>query len=67
MVDPGREAQTLEDPGQLLGQHHAAVVAAGAADADRQVRLALPHVGRQQQREEPLQLVEERPPSRPAS
>src|SRR5688572_3723234 len=43
VMDLGREAQALEDPGQLLGQHHAAVVAAGAADADGQVRLPFLH------------------------
>src|SRR5256714_14401665 len=44
VMDPGGKAQALEGPGQLLGQHHAAVVAPGAADADRQVRLAFLHV-----------------------
>ena len=37
------------------------MVAAGAADADRQVRLSFFHVGREQEGEEPLQLAEERP------
>ena len=44
---------------ELLGDHDAAVPAAGAAERDRQVRLALALVAGQQQREEPVELVEE--------
>ena len=54
------ETQALEELGELLGDDDAAVPAAGAADADREVGLALAHVRGQQQREQPLELVEER-------
>ena len=50
----------LDDRGDLVGDHDAAVPSPGAADTDREVRLALAHVGGQQQREHRLQLVEER-------
>src|SRR4051812_42454052 len=43
---------------EALGDHHGAVAAAGAADADRQVRLALAQVVRQEvieQRQQPLE------------
>ena len=43
----------------LLSDHDAAMAAAGAADPDRQVRLALAPVRREQQREQAVELVEE--------
>ena len=46
---------------ELLGDHDAAVPAAGAAERDRQVRLAFALVAGQQQREQPVELVEELP------
>ena len=53
----GSIAPPPQPPGQLLGDDHRAVAAAGAADGDRQVALALGLVGRQQQVE---QVVEAR-------
>ena len=61
MVHRGRVPGPLEPLRQLVGDHDAAVPAAGAADADRQVRLAFLLVSRQQQIEEPVELVEELP------
>ena len=46
--------------GHLLGDGDRAVAAAGAAEGDRQVRLALGHEGGQQQVEQVVELVEER-------
>src|SRR5439155_7116633 len=60
VVDVGRDAVQLQPARELVGDHNAAVSAAGAPDADREVRLALPLVRGQQQREQPIELVEER-------
>ena len=60
VVNTRRHAERFEQSGELGRDHDAAMSTAGAADADRQVRLAFAHVRGEQQREQPLQLVEER-------
>src|SRR6476469_4424924 len=60
VVDVRRHTVRLQPARQLGGDHHAAVPSTGAADADREIRLALAHVGGEQQREQTLELVEER-------
>ena len=58
--DRDRPEPALAQPGrQLLGDDDRAVVAAGAADGDRQARLALRDVGRDREVEEVLQEREE--------
>src|SRR3954471_5333609 len=59
MADARVEAEIVHDAGELIRDHDAAVVTTGAADADGEVRLALVHVRRKQEREEPPELVEE--------
>src|SRR3954451_12449211 len=58
-ADVRPDAAPLKPARQRLGDDHAAVLAAGAADADREVRLALALVRGQQQREQAIQLLEE--------
>src|SRR3954453_12766088 len=60
VADAGFEAELGERACELVGDHDAAVAAAGAADADGEVRLALAHVRREQQCEQSPELVEER-------
>src|SRR3954451_8443202 len=60
VLDARREAEALEHRRQLRGEHYAPVPSTGAADADREVRLALADVRGEQQREQVAQLVEER-------
>ena len=48
-----------QELGHRLGDHHRPVPAAGAAEGDGEVGLALGHVGREQQVEEPLEVLEE--------
>ena len=50
VVDRDRHAASRKQPSQLLGDHHRAVTAAGAAERDRQVGLALGLVGGQRAR-----------------
>ena len=60
--DRDRARVALAQPGgELLGDDDAAVVAAGAADRDRQPGLALVDVGRDREVEELLEEVEEAP------
>src|SRR5436190_16620477 len=59
VADVDAEVQAGEPGGQLLGQHHAAVAAAGAADRDGQVLLALAHVAGQGDLEQVAQAVHE--------
>ncbi len=56
---PGRRSRAPRAARELLGHDDAAVLTAGAADPDRQVRLALLLERGEQQREEPVELFEE--------
>src|SRR3546814_1561622 len=55
----GLEAAGAQQHGYRLRDGDGAVAPAGAAEREREVRLALRDVGRQQQREEAVEVVEE--------
>ena len=57
--DRGAEAAAAQQLGHGLGDGHRPVPTAGAAEGQRQVRLALLHVGRQQEPEQAVEAVEE--------
>src|SRR5436190_3096320 len=56
----GSQAPAAQVLGHRLGDHDRSMAAPGAPEGDGEVRLPLCHVGREQQVEEALQLVEER-------
>ena len=59
-TDTGPKSRSAEPGRKLLADHDRAVEAAGAADRDREARLALVHVGRHEQVQQVSELVEER-------
>ena len=59
VVHRGVVAVAAQAFGELLRDHDTAMAATGAAERDRQIRLALALVAGQQQREEAVELVEE--------